>query len=153
MKQPLITPKQMGDACEMLVVAELTLAGVPAVKMPDNWPGYDVIALPEGGVAPQKISVKSRTFKRGGDSYVEYVRKDDCFGWMAVVILPNDKGEPGKRRVFIFPKTISDERFHRPRPGAKNYGIMSAQIDQIARILPEFEDNYRLSVTGVAKSN
>jgi hypothetical protein len=28
----------------MLVAAELTLAGVPAMKIPDNWPGYDVIA-------------------------------------------------------------------------------------------------------------
>jgi len=43
------TPKQMGDSCEMLVAAELTLAGVPAMKMPDNWPGYDVIAQPKGG--------------------------------------------------------------------------------------------------------
>jgi hypothetical protein len=143
----------MGDACEMLVVAELTLAGVPAVKMPDNWPGHDVIALPQGGVAPQRISVKSRTYKRGGDSYVEYVRKDDRFDWMAVVVLPNDKGEPSKRRVFIFPKAISDERFHRSRPEAKNHGIMSGQIDQLAKILPEFEDNFRLSVTGIAKSN
>ena len=32
------TTKQMGDACEMFVAAEMTLAGVPAMKMPDNWP-------------------------------------------------------------------------------------------------------------------
>jgi hypothetical protein len=38
------TSKQMGDACEMLVAAELTLAGIPALTVPDNWPGYDVIA-------------------------------------------------------------------------------------------------------------
>ena len=30
------TSKQMGDACEMLVAAELTLAGIPALKVPDN---------------------------------------------------------------------------------------------------------------------
>jgi hypothetical protein len=30
----------MGDACEMLVAAELTLAGIPALKVPDNWPHY-----------------------------------------------------------------------------------------------------------------
>jgi hypothetical protein len=35
----LYTSKQMGDACEMLVAAELTLAGIPALKVPDNWPG------------------------------------------------------------------------------------------------------------------
>ena len=39
------TTKQMGDACEMLIAAELTLAGVPAMKAPDFWPGYDVIAV------------------------------------------------------------------------------------------------------------
>ena len=48
----LYTTKQMGDACEMLVAAELTLAGVPALKVPDNWPGYDVIAQP-AGIEPQ----------------------------------------------------------------------------------------------------
>lgn len=28
------TSKQMGDACEMMVAAEMTLAGVPALKVP-----------------------------------------------------------------------------------------------------------------------
>jgi len=37
------TSKQMGDACEMLVAAELTLADMPALKVPDNWPHYDVV--------------------------------------------------------------------------------------------------------------
>ncbi len=56
--------KQMGDACEMLVAAELTLAGIPAMRVPEQWPGYDVVAQPfDRGV--QRISVKSRTFKRG----------------------------------------------------------------------------------------
>jgi hypothetical protein len=68
----LYTSKQMGDACEMLVAAELTLAGVPAMKMPDNWPCYDVIAQPKNGGVPQRISVKSRTFKRGGGTFVVY---------------------------------------------------------------------------------
>jgi len=30
------TNKQMGDACEMLVAAELTLAGIRALKVPDT---------------------------------------------------------------------------------------------------------------------
>ena len=78
--------KQMGDACEMLVAGEMTLAGVPAIKMPDNWPGYDVIAQPKDGRAPQRISVKSRTFKRGGDTFVDYYAKDE-FDWLAIVLL------------------------------------------------------------------
>ena len=42
------TSRHTGDACELLVAAELTLAGVPALKVPDLWPGYDVIAQPVG---------------------------------------------------------------------------------------------------------
>lgn len=144
----------MGDACEMLVVAELTLAGVPAVKMPDNWPDYDVIALPKSNVVPLKISVKSRTFKHGRDAYVEYNINDSSFDWMAIVILPSDKGEPDKRRVFIFPKTISDIRFrHNGRPATKYYDYMNVRVDEIAKILPEFRDNFRLSVTGITTSS
>ncbi len=51
------TTKQFGDACEMLVVAKLTLNGMPTVKLPDTWPGYDLIAQPSDR-APQRISVK-----------------------------------------------------------------------------------------------
>jgi hypothetical protein len=53
--------KQMGDAGKMFIAAEMTLAGVPALKMPDNWPCYDVVAQRTGGRAAQRMSVKSRT--------------------------------------------------------------------------------------------
>src|SRR4051812_600070 len=94
----------MGGACEMLVAAELTLAGIPALKVPDGWPGYDVIAQPLD-VAPQRISVKSRTFKRGA-AFVTYSALD-LFDWLAIVLLPGD-GFP-TRRLFLVPRAIADE--------------------------------------------
>jgi hypothetical protein len=141
----------MGDACEMLVAAELTLAGVPAIKMPDNWPGYDVIAQPKDVPAPQRISVKSRTFKRGRDAYVEYNIEDESFDWLAIVLLPG-KGQE-KRRFFIVPKTVSDLRFYRYGPETKNHDILSVQADRMSETLQEFEDNFCLSATGSPKSN
>ena len=54
------TRKQLGDAGEMLVAAELTLAGVPALKMPDNWPGYGVIAQPLGPPTFHRSGSRSR---------------------------------------------------------------------------------------------
>src|SRR5262245_11014667 len=90
------TTKQMGDACEVLVAAELTLAGVPAMKMPDNWPHCDVMAQPKES-DPQLISVKSRTFKTGA-AYVGYLETDK-FDWLAIVLLP-DQGQP-ERRFFV----------------------------------------------------
>jgi hypothetical protein len=40
------TSKQMGDAYEMIVAGELTLAGVPAMKASDYWPGCDAVEQP-----------------------------------------------------------------------------------------------------------
>jgi hypothetical protein len=74
----------MGDAGEMLVAAEMTLAGVPAMTVPVNWPSYDVIAQPRDGRTLQRISVKARTFRQSGTNYVIYDSKDG-FDWLAAV--------------------------------------------------------------------
>jgi hypothetical protein len=138
----------MGDAGEALVVAELTLAGVPAAKMPDNWPGYDVIAETKGAEHPQRISVKSRTLKPGADVY--YHVKDDRFDWLAIVVL--DCPVQPERQIFIIPKTIADARFHRGGEKTKNRNYMFLQASQLAKVLPEFQGNFRLRESGVAKS-
>jgi len=137
------TPKQMGDACEMLIAAEMTLAGVPAMKMPDNWPCYDVIAQPKDGGPPQRISVKARTFKRGGDSFVDYWGKDE-FDWLAIVLLPG--ADQSKRRIFIVPRTVADDRT--PVRITKKPDDRYWRLDRVAEALSEFEDNYCLSETG-----
>jgi hypothetical protein len=38
------TKKQMGDAGEMLLAAELTLHAIPCFIVPSNWPRYDIVA-------------------------------------------------------------------------------------------------------------
>src|SRR5215472_11738985 len=100
------TTKQMGDAGEMLVAAELTLHGVPALTVPDFWPGCDVIAQPRGDSKPQRISVKTRTYSRQIAGYNDI----DEFDWLAVVVLPG----PGldHRRFFIVPRKVADRRAH-----------------------------------------
>jgi hypothetical protein len=35
-----------GDAAEHYVISMLGFNNVPASKMPDNWPGYDLVAQP-----------------------------------------------------------------------------------------------------------
>jgi hypothetical protein len=138
------TKKQMGDACEMLVAAEMTFAGVPAVKMPDNWPCYDVIAQPKDR-PPQRISVKSRTFKRGGDTFVSY-EVNDQFDWLAIVLLPG--GGETERRMFIVPKAIADKRARKYNPASKVAGRREWRQDEVEESLREFENNFCLSPTG-----
>jgi len=140
------TSKQMGDACEMLVAAEMTLAGVPALKVPDNWPSYDVIAQPGGGGKPQKISVKSRTYRRRGRGDTASYNIADDFDWLAIVLLPGD--DQPKRRTFIVPRSAADERAHRDSPTAKTADLRWWWLDQVLSELAEFENNFTLSITG-----
>jgi len=139
------TSKQMGDACEMLVAAEVTLAGVPALKMPDNWPHYDVIAQPEVGV-PQRIYVRSRTFKRGGDTFVDFDSTAQ-FDWWAIVLLPG--ADQLSRRIFIVPKDIAEARSRRNNPTTKWGHYRYVRQDKVAEVFPEFENNFCLSHTGL----
>jgi hypothetical protein len=123
---PSYTRKQMGDACEMLVAAELTLAGIPALKVPDNRPGYDVIAQPLNG-NPQLISVTSRTFKRGA-AYVEY-NTGDKFDWLASS--DHLAGRRTRRRAYLGSVPMDRRRptIMQPGPGARGLGANGKPSD------------------------
>ena len=135
------TSKQMGDACEMLVAAELTLAGIPALKVPDNWPHYDVIAQPMGAAA-QRISVKSRTFKQGA-AFVDY-KAEDLFDWLAIVLLSAEDAR--ERRVYLVPKSVADLRARRDRPTSRTASLRYYRIDEIERLFGAYRDNFDLSL-------
>ncbi len=132
------TTKQMGDACEMLVAAELTLAGVPALKAPDYWPGYDVIAQPLNA-GPQRISVKSRTFKRGA-AFVSY-SATDSFDWLAIVILPG--ADLTSRQIYLIPRRAADKNA-RTYAAEKMRDVREYRIDEIARKFATYENNFPL---------
>ncbi|MGZ3409234.1 MAG: hypothetical protein ACXWKC_14385 [Xanthobacteraceae bacterium] len=133
------TTKQMGDACEMLVAAELTLAGIPALKMPDNWPHCDVMAQPRDR-GPQLISVKSRTFKKGA-AFVAYLNTDR-FDWLAIVLLP--AMDQLQRRFFIIPREAADASARQDSPTAKTANERYFRIDEVGKIFGRFENNFVL---------
>jgi hypothetical protein len=138
------TKKQMGDACEMLVAAELTLAGIPALKMPDNWPGYDVIAQRGGNSPPLRISVKSRTYKKGA-AFVSFLVHDP-FDWLAIVLL-DCVGEQ-KRRLYLLPADIAQREARRNKATTKSANGRYWRIDEIAKRYSRFENNFKLLPEG-----
>ena len=140
----LYTSKQMGDACEMLVAAELTLAGVPALKVPDNWPGYDVVAQREGGSEPLRISVKSRTYKKG-PAFVSFYESDP-FDWLAIVLLNCDAKRT--RRVYLIPAEVAQRKARRNKTTAKNANERYWRIDEIEALFAKFENNFGLLLEG-----
>jgi hypothetical protein len=144
------TTKQMGDAGEMLIAAELTLHGVPAFIVPSNWPRYDVVAQPPNK-ALQCISVKTRTFARTGH-FVGY-NNDDKFDWLAIVILPGEGC--GKRRIFIVPHEVAQKRSYKADYRQGRGFFVHKLIERPVRPLPDpaptggcgladYEDNFTL---------
>jgi hypothetical protein len=132
----LYTPKQMGDACEMLVAAELTLAGRPAVWLPDLWPHYDVIAeLP--GYEPQKVSVKSRT---PGKHHSRLGFDPATCDWLAVVLFENNND----RRIFVLPKDIAEAHSSKPPKAKKGRACALAFAKLRKAPLLRYEGNFKL---------
>jgi len=147
----LYTTKQMGDACEMLVAAELTLAGIPALKVADNWPGYDVVAKPphywrgyatntdESTRAPQRISVKSRTMGRTKS----VVFDPAAFDWLAIMIL-EEGGNPISREIFIMPSDIAQAgSYPRRWEGAKG-DPCGLTLSAVRKRFTDYKDNFKL---------
>lgn len=133
------TSKQMGDACEMLVAAELTLAGIPALKVPDNWPHYDVIAQPADRAA-QRISVKSRTWKKGA-AFVDY-NETDQFDWLAIVLLSPEASHI--RTIYIVPRSEADLVARKDKPTSKTARLRYFRIDEVERLFSGYRDNFTL---------
>ena len=138
------TSKQMGDACEMLVAAELTLAGIPALKVPDNWPHYDVIAQPIDRAA-QRISVKSRTYKKG-PAYVEY-NETDLFDWLAVVLLMPEASD--NRMIYLVPRVEADLVARRDKPTSKTAKLRYFRIDEVDRLFSIYRSNFSLQTASL----
>ena len=129
------------DIGRALVAAELTLAGIPALKVPDNWPGYDVIAQPIGR-EPQRISVKARTFKKGSGIFVDY-RETDVFDWLAICILPA-LGDDSLRAIYIVPRLLADETARRDSPTSKTAWQRYWRVDEVDRVFARFKNNFTL---------
>ncbi|MER9545692.1 hypothetical protein NKI72_27200 [Mesorhizobium sp. M0437] len=138
------TTKQMGDACEMIVAAELTLAGIPALKVPDNWPGYDVIAQPVDRPA-QRVSVKSRTFKRGA-AYVGY-NDYDQFDWLAIVLLPSEGFKA--RAIYLVPRPEAERLARRDKATSKTAAERYFRVDQVPELFAEWDANFELATPNV----
>jgi AcrR family transcriptional regulator len=127
--------KLMDDACAMLVAAEMTLAGMPAMKAPDYWPGYNVVAQPPGR-DPQRVLVKSGTLIRGAVSILYSTL--DVFDWLALVVFAGES-----RRSFVVPRSaveaVAQKFGSEPAINLREY-----RIDDVAGQFAAFEDNFCL---------
>ncbi len=129
MKNKSFTPKQMGDAAEMLVVGHLTLHGIPSFLGPANWPKYDVIAQPPDKPL-QKISVKCR-----GTGPINF--RPEGFDWLAIVLI-----NKAPYQFFIIPKNMAAKRAN-----VVDNGLYTIYVNSVPKKFETYKDNFRLQKT------
>ncbi len=135
-----MSPGEIGDACKMLVAAELTLAGIPALKVPNNCVGYDVIAHRPGHSELQRISVKPCMLRQGPADIGNCLT--DSFDWLALVILPGESET--QRRMFLIPRDVAVEKARRNNPTLKSPNEGGWSVGEAANIFTLFENNFLL---------
>lgn len=97
-----LTTKQFGDACEHLVLAELMLAGWPAHKMPDGWPGYDLAASSPSG---ETIRISVKGLRAGHGKLASFYRFHPVgWDWLALARI---NAETGARQIFLLPRDVA----------------------------------------------
>ena len=125
----------MGDACEMLIAAEMTFEGVPAQRVTENWPGYDVIAQPING-PPQRISVKSRT---PGPRHSRLGFDPETCDWLAIVLILQNR----ERRCFVLSSNVAKKHASKQARKGKPYALSFAKLQKQPELL-RYKDNFKL---------
>jgi hypothetical protein len=128
-----LTAKQRGSAAEHYVIAMLGFNGIPAAKMPDGWPGYDLAAQLPGDVLPLRISVKFRI----DSDYQPYCRyaPHDQFDFIALVYK-----RPNEIRTWILPRRVADAT-----SGGQKDGMRFWSLRMLETRCAAYENNFGLA--------
>jgi hypothetical protein len=141
-RRPLALPdanrKQTGDAGEYLIAGMMTLAGMPTMVMPDNWPDYDLIAQPPAHGKPQRINVKSR--RERGTHKPSFMLESGDWDWLAVVWILEGNEPP---RCWLIPREVV-------LPGSEPYGWGDRLVTwrKLNGKYRDFADNFALRREG-----
>jgi hypothetical protein len=138
--EPKVTRKMLGDAGEHFALSQFTFAGRPAVKMPDAWPGYDLVV--KEGSRTVKVSVKTRSESTGWktSSWFTFDQNQDCDWLVFIFRTKNDQ-----TRSWILPFSIAKELGNKPGPKRKNAHIREVSLAKLNKEpLKSYENNWGL---------
>jgi TetR/AcrR family transcriptional regulator, transcriptional repressor of bet genes len=121
------------EAFALLIVAELSLAGVPAISAAGLNSTYQVLAQPPGQ-EPQRIAVQSSIpkFDKTPESDTQHP-----FDWLAIPVDPN--ADTSGRRIFIIPYSVAKEASKK---------VTSNSATGINQVFGQFENNFTLLPAG-----
>ena len=133
--------KLIGDAGEHYALGRLSFAGSVAMKMPDNWKGYDLAV--ETGSGLVRVSVKTRSESKSWDANGWFTFDDrQIVEWIVFVFKP----KAGTLRSWVIPFDVALS--HANTPGPARNDAWEREIAwrklQVAPLLG-YEDNWELA--------
>lgn len=135
-----VKTKALGDAGEYFALSQFTFAGFPASKMPDCWPGYDLVV--ETGRGLIRVSVKTRRETANWKSAPWFLFDERTVSdWIVFLFLPVE----GPIRSWVVPFELARELGNKPLPTRKdphNRDVSFAKLNR--EPLTFYEGNWQL---------
>lgn len=110
------------------------------MKLPDTWPGYDLIAQPVDRT-PQRISVKG-TRRQWSGAYIRYVLGENDFDWLAVVMVDGDNSET----VYIVPRAAFEGVAGRSVSAKNGRVLVYMPQSKFKALFTQYESNWQLEM-------
>jgi hypothetical protein len=139
-----LTSKVLGDAGEHYALSQLTFAGKPATKMPDNWEGYDLAV--ETGEGLVRVNVKTRSESEGWKASRWFTFDDRKYcDWIVFIFKPNQ----GTLRSWIMPYFVALEHANVPGKDRKDAWFRDISWAKLNRSpLNNYENNWNMFTEG-----
>lgn len=138
----------LGDAGEHYALSQFTFANKPAIKMPDNWTGYDLAV--EAGNGLVRVSVKTRSetkhWKKG--NWFTFDDRKEC-EWMVFIF----RAREGALRAWVIPFKLALANANTPganRQDSWNRDIAWWKLNE--KPLLDYENNWELNLTPLPPS-
>lgn len=138
--EPKLTTKMLGDAGEHFALSRFTFAGRPALKVPDAWPGYDLLVETGHGFVHVSVKTRRESERWKAGSWFEFDDSQDC-DWLVFVFQPTT----GAIRSWVIPFSIAKENANKPGPNRKHANIREISFTKLKKEpLKSYEDNWGL---------
>jgi hypothetical protein len=138
--RPEVSSKALGDAGEYFALSQFTFAGLPASKMPDCWPGYDLIVESGHGLARVSVKTRRETINWKSAAWFMFDERIKC-DWIVFLFLPMD----GHIRSWILPFEVARELGNKPlstRKDPHNRDMSFAKLNRESLLC--YENNWSL---------
>lgn len=140
---PKLATKLLGDAGEHFALSQLSFAGLPSTKMPENWKGYDLAVETGSGLERVSVKTRSETLKWKANRWFNFDDRLVC-EWIVFVFKPHK----GPVRAWVLPFSVALEHSNVPGLTNKTPWFRDLSWHKLNKApLSAYENNWTLSLS------